>query len=362
MNCLKYTDLLKLMVAVPSPSFQEEAVAGLICSELEKDGIEVSRPGGNILAVKPGYDPHRRTLALIAHMDTVAPNKGYTRDPYDPGDDTGIIYGLGSNDDGGCVVSMIAAFAHFMDIPLNINLMLIISREEERSGPDGSSFLFGQGGFFETSAEYRMPDWVIVGEPTGLRAASSERGLLVLDALAKGKAGHAARDEGVNSLYIALEDIAALRGYDFGRISKSMGKVHLAVTMISAGEAHNVVPAECRFTVDIRPTDVYSNEEIVSSLQAICKSTLTPRSLHNRSSATPEGSLLLRAVRDSGIETFSSPTTSDWMSIPVDAIKIGPGESSRSHKADEFILVEEIRQAISTYIKLICCIDEYSLE
>ncbi len=339
------------MVRIPSLSGQESDVAACVASFLESAGIPVERPNGNIVAVSRHFDPSKPTLALDAHLDTVPVNNGYTRDPYDSGNDPDIIYGLGSNDDGGSVVSMIAAFRHFFEREMPVNLLLSLVREEEVAGPHGARWLYSAEG--PLGRDWPMPKWVIVGEPTGMHAATSERGLLVLDGEAQGVSGHAARGEGVNALYIALDDIAALRAHRFSRVSPRMGEVHLNVTQISAGTAHNVIPDRCRFVVDIRPTEQYTNEEILEELQALCRSTLTARNLANRSSATAAGSPLLRAAEALGIETFSSPTTSDWMRMPCDALKMGPGESCRSHKADEFILAREIAQGIDGYIAFI---------
>ncbi|MBO4264219.1 MAG: M20/M25/M40 family metallo-hydrolase, partial [Bacteroidales bacterium] len=310
--------LLRRMVATPSPSFEEEAVCQLIQEQLEAWGIACTRIGRNIVARNRHYDAALPTLALDAHIDTVPPAESYTRDPYDPGDDPDIVYGLGSNDDGGSVVAMIAAFRHFYAMHLPINLVLTLSCEEERSGPDGAAKLYGP----DFDAE-----WVLVGEPTGMRAATSERGLLVIDAEAKGVSGHAARDEGVNALYIALEDIARLRAYRFRKVSPVMGSVRLNVTQIAAGSAHNVIPDNCRFVIDVRPTEQYANEEILEALQAICTSRLHARNLRNRSSATRPNSPLTVTLAKLGIPTFSSPTTSNWMRVGRDAIKMGPGDS-----------------------------------
>ncbi|MCR4859186.1 MAG: M20/M25/M40 family metallo-hydrolase [Bacteroidales bacterium] len=345
--------LLRQMVRIPSLSGEEAAVAACVGAALDGFGIPFEEVRGNLLALNRRFDRSKPTLALDAHLDTVPVNNGYTRDPFDSGSDPDIIYGLGSNDDGGSAVSMIAAFRHFFDLEMPFNLMLILSREEEVSGPDGTRYLFAPDGFFASGGRYPMPRRVIVGEPTGMRAATSERGLLVLDGEATGVSGHAARGEGVNALYIALDDIAALRAHVFTKHSPLMGDVRLSVTQISAGQAHNVIPDRCRFVVDIRPTEQYSNPEIVEELQALCRSTLTARNLANRSSATAADSPLLRAAGALGIPTFSSPTTSDWMRIPCDALKMGPGESSRSHKADEYILASEIRQGIDGYIAFI---------
>ncbi|MBQ0006794.1 MAG: M20/M25/M40 family metallo-hydrolase [Alistipes sp.] len=362
-NIGKYISLLRKMVSVPSHSFEEDKVADLVCAFLEKEGIICKRERNNILALTRHFDPVKRTLALDAHIDTVPPSEAYTRNPYDAGNDDDVVWGLGSNDDGGSVVSMIAAFAYFYEEILPINIMLVITCEEERSGANGSTWLYGStsplGRVTCTDAnhsrtyEFPRPEWVIIGEPTGMKVATSERGLLVLDGEACGVSGHAAREEGVNALYIAVEDIARIRGHRFLKHSELMGDVKLNVTQINAGTVHNIIPDSCRFTVDIRPTEKYTNEEIWKELQAICRSTLTPRRLTNRSSATYGGSPLLRTVAELGMDTFSSPTTSDWMQTGCDAVKMGPGESSRSHRADEFILVSEIEDAIDKYIAFI---------
>jgi acetylornithine deacetylase len=352
----EYIDLLGTMVQTPSLSFEEEAVAKVVCKALERFGMEFRLQRGNIFSINRHFDPSKPTLALDAHLDTVPAAVGYTRDPFDPGNDDSIIWGLGANDDGGSVVSMIAAFRHFYDMSLPINLMLILTREEERSGPDGARWIYSEEGpFAKEAAENKlpMPQWVIVGEPTGMRAAASERGLLVLDAKAHGVSAHAATGEGLNALYVALEDIEKLRAHKFTRVSPTMGEVRLNVTQIQAGTAHNVIPDLCTFVVDIRPTEMYSCEEILDELQALCQSELHARNLTNRSSATRPDSPLLEAAKATGRETFSSPTTSDWMRIGCDAIKMGPGDSKRSHKADEYLKVSELEEAIEVYIKYI---------
>lgn len=341
------------MIATPSISFEEEAVWFLIDGFLTEEGIAHRIEGGNILALNERYDPTKKTLALDAHIDTVPPAASYTRDPYDAGNDEDTIWGLGSNDDGGSVVSMIAAFAYFYKKEMPVNLLLILSREEERSGPDGTQYLFREG-FLRDSPDFPLPDWIIVGEPTGMRAATSERGLLVLDGTAHGVAGHAARSEGVNALYKALDDIQNLRNFRFERVSPTMGTVKLSVTQIQAGTAHNVIPDSCSFVVDIRPTEQYDNAEILGMLQEVCTgSELKARNLKNKSSATFPGSPLLATAQALGLETFSSPTTSDWIRIDGDCIKMGPGDSARSHHADEYIKVSEIEEAISIYIRFI---------
>ena len=390
-------DLLKEMIAIPSPSFEEEEVCNHICSWLEAKGIWHQRKDNNIIA-EHITDPSRPTLMLCAHIDTVSPSPEYGFDPYTPDykkveetisdiigrqtDASEIVAGLGSNDDGASAVAMIAVYRYFQhlsgdtggvrDNPSQAslgpspcgqggstvhhptgsagngdrpNLILVLTCEEERSGKNGMTGLW-------PGLESKV-DLAIIGEPTGMKAATSERGLLVIDATAHGTSGHAARNEGKNALYIVLDDINRLREHTFSRISPRMGKVNLNVTQISAGTAHNVIPDRCDFVIDIRPTELYTNEEILKELQDICTSELKPRNLANRSSATFADSPLQKAAETLGIETFSSPTTSDWMRISCDAIKIGPGDSARSHKKDEYVLVEELRNGIKTYIEFI---------
>jgi acetylornithine deacetylase len=342
--------LLKEMVAIPSPSFREDEVCSHISSWMTSKGIKHERIGNNLVA-EHVVDPGQPTLMLCAHIDTVEPCEGYSFDPYNPENcPEDMVQGLGSNDDGASVVSMLAVFRSFADAQddkenAQVNLILVLTCEEERSGVGGMTGLWSQ--------LQSKVDFAIIGEPTGMKAAVSERGLLVIDATAHGVSGHAARNEGKNALYIALEDIDILRKYEFAKISPKMGKVNLNVTQINAGSAHNVIPDRCDFVIDIRPTEQYSNLEILEDLQKVCKSELKARNLANKSSATYEESKLQAAAEKLGIETFSSATTSDWMRISCDAIKMGPGESIRSHRKDEFVYIDEIRNAIETYIEFI---------
>ena len=392
--------LLKEMVAIKSPSFGEDAVCSHISGWLTDKGISHKRIGNNIVA-EHITDPDRPVLMLCAHIDTVSPSPDYSFDPYEPDYERAaevisgilereirpedIVAGLGSNDDGASVVAMIAAYRYFVERSFaslrmtteklrmtegnsrrsgdmlerteerTPNLVLALTCEEERSGKGGMTQLWPDVlAKLETSQKY-----AIIGEPTGMKAATSERGLLVIDAEAKGKSGHAARNEGENAIYTALEDIEKLRNHEFSRISPRMGKVSLNVTQVNAGTAHNVIPDRCTFVIDIRPTEQYTNEEILIELQSICRSTLTARNLTNRSSATYPDSPMQKAAEALGIETFSSPTTSDWMRIGCDAIKMGPGESQRSHKKDEFVTVEEIENGINTFINLITNIKSF---
>lgn len=349
----EYIDLLRSMVRIPSLSFEEGAVACLLQDYLAGHGIPVQRFGNNLIAFHGSAGPSRRTLVMDAHIDTVPPGNLWLSDPYDPGKDSRIVSGLGSNDDGGCVVSSIATFRHFFGRKLPFNLMLCLSCEEECSGPDGMGMLLAPDGPLSGRGGLPHPDWAIICEPTSMKVATSERGLLVIDGKACGVRGHAARNEGTNALYIALDDIEKLRRHRFSKVSELMGEVGLNVTCISAGEAHNIIPDECSFTVDIRPTELYDNQEILDELQAICKSGLKARNLRNRSSATHGGSPLLRTAAGLGMETFSSPTVSNWIRTDCDAVKMGPGDSRRSHKADEYILVSEIEEGIDKYIEFI---------
>ena len=395
--------LLKEMIAIPSPSFKEDAVCSHISQWMSARGMAHERIGNNIVA-EHIVDPSLPTLMLCAHIDTVEPCEGYSFDPYIPMScPEDRVCGLGSNDDGASVVSMIAAYRYLCSgldrgfqnnpssscgaaarckspqgcLPIahdpcgqggstvlktpiqttesHSNLLLVLTCEEERSGKGGMTGLWGRRicGRNEVREGCTPVDYAIVGEPTGMKAATSERGLLVIDATARGISGHAARNEGRNALYIALEDIDRLRRYEFTKVSPKMGKVNLNVTQINAGSAHNVIPDRCDFVIDIRPTEQYTNEEILAELQSICDSELVPRNLANRSSATYEGSSLQVTAESLGIETFSSATTSDWMRIGCDAIKMGPGESCRSHRKDEFVYVKEIEEGIRTYIEFI---------
>ena len=383
-------DLLKGMIAIPSESFGEEKVCTYISEWMTARQIVHRRVGNNLIArlsEQPGVAAEtfegKPTLMLCAHIDTVSASNEYSFDPYTPDytkaaevisakiakgelpeapvatvNESGIVAGLGSNDDGASVVSMIAAFRHFMsnNIETTPDLILVLSCEEERSGVNGMTGLWGSAlckANQNSDGSGIKVDYAIVGEPTGMKAAIAERGLLVIDATAHGVSGHAARNEGVNAIEIALHDIHSLISHEFSRISPRMGKVNLNVTQINAGTAHNVIPDTCTFVIDIRPTEQYTNEEILNELQDFCKSELKPRNLKNQSSATHENSPLQAAAESLGIETFSSPTTSDWIRIDCDAIKMGPGNSNRSHRKDEFVFISEIEGGISTYIEFI---------
>lgn len=338
-------ELLRKLVSLQSFSGEEDDRTNFLMSYFIEKGISTERIGNNLIARQPHHNTSKPTLMLNSHLDTVRPNKGYTFDPFTPPHSNSHVYGLGSNDAGASVVTLLQTFLFFYDQELPFNLLLALSAEEENSGPEGMRRLWQH-----LSEEV---DMAIIGEPTGMRAAIAERGLLVIDGEAKGVSGHAARNEGVNALYIALEDIAVLKSMKFTKISPAMGEVKLTVTQINAGTQHNVVPDRCSFVVDIRPTEMYTNSEIMEILQPKLKSKLKARSLTNRSSATPVNHPLLQCVQHLGIESYTSPTTSDWMRVTCPALKMGPGESARSHRPDEFVLIEELQQGVKDYIRFI---------
>ena len=337
------TELLRKIVSIQSFSGGEQERADFMAGYLTDEGLSVRRIGNNIFARVGCGREGAPTVMLNSHLDTVHPSAGYTFDPFDPPYDAGIVFGLGSNDAGGAVVSMTAAALHFLRHGgLAFDLLLLLSAEEETSGVNGISLALQHAG---------RVDCAIIGEPTRMKAAVAERGLLVLDGVASGVSGHAARGEGENAIYKALSDIETLRNHRFARVSPLMGEVKLTVTQISAGTQHNVVPDKCTFVVDIRPTDLYTNEEIWRELQAEVASELTSRSLANRSSATPAGHPLIQCAGALGIGTYISPTSSDWMRTGgIPAVKMGPGDSARSHAADEYITVAELKAGAEGYI------------
>ena len=330
----KYITLLQRLIQTPSISGQEDAVCSLLQEWMTAEGCTPHRIGNNLWAECGNGE----TVLLNAHIDTVKPAASYTRDPFGGECDGTTIYGLGANDDGGSVIAMLATFMDVLKEPIpDKRIVLALTAEEENSGRNGIELLLPEIGII---------DYAIVGEPTSLQMAVAERGLMVLDAEAKGKAGHAAREEGVNALYIALDDIQTLRHYAFENVSPFLGKVKMTTTMIQAGTQHNVVPDTCRFVVDIRSNGLYSNEEILHILQPMVQSTLTPRSTRlNATSTALETPVVLRA-KELGIPLFGSPTLSNMALLNCPKVKFGPGDSARSHTADEYIHIHEIQQAI----------------
>lgn len=345
-------DLLRSLIATPSPSRDEAATADIVERWLrDHDVADVRRFHNNVYALAPGFRDNRPTLMLNSHHDTVRPASGYTRDPYAPDVVDDRIYGLGSNDAGASVVSLASTFVTLMnDNGLPVNLMLAITAAEECMGE------LGMRAFLPHLARHGLtPDMVIVGEPTGLQPAVAERGLVVLDACTTGKSGHAARNEGVNAIYRAISDIHRLRDFQPENESKVLGPLKISVTQINAGTQHNVVPDKCTFVVDVRTTDAYTNEQTVELLRDTVEfSELTPRSTRVQPSVIAPDHPLVRAAVALGLKPFVSPTTSDMaLMYDIPSLKIGPGESSRSHSADEFVLISEITGALKMYPTII---------
>lgn len=338
----KYITLLQRMIQTPSISGEENAVCTLLAEWMTAEGITVHRVENNLWA-ECGNGPE--TILLNAHIDTVKPSVSYTRNPFDGEYDGQTIYGLGANDDGGSVIAMLAVFMDMMHAPIpGKRIVLTLTAEEENSGRKGIELLLPEIGPI---------DYAIVGEPTSLEMAVAERGLLVLDCEAKGKAGHAAREEGINALYIALEDIQTLRNYEFEQVSPFLGKVKMTTTMIQAGTQHNVVPDTCRFVVDIRSNGLYTNEEILAILRPMLRSTITPRSTRLNASSTPLDTPIIQRAQALGIPIYGSPTMSNMALLSCPKVKFGPGDSSRSHTANEYIHIHEIEQAITLYKQLL---------
>jgi acetylornithine deacetylase/succinyl-diaminopimelate desuccinylase-like protein len=338
-------DLLQQLIATPSFSKEEDKTAGLLMSFFQHHGMEAQRIGNNVWVKNKYFDETKPTLLLNSHHDTVKPNPGYARDPFSADIEDGKLYGLGSNDAGGALVSLIMTFFYFYPhASLKHNLILAATAEEEISGPNGVEMVWPH-----------LPriDCAIVGEPTLTDIAIAEKGLLVLDCRAKGKAGHAAREEGVNAIYEAMNDIDWFRTFTFTKESATLGKIKMSVTVIHAGQAHNQVPAECLFCVDIRVTDAYTLEEVLDTVQKNVKCEIKPRSMRLRPSGISPDHPLALAGKSVGKKFYGSPTTSDQALIPVPSIKMGPGDSARSHSADEFIYLHEIAEGIDSYIALL---------
>ncbi|MCU0403926.1 MAG: M20 family metallo-hydrolase [Chitinophagaceae bacterium] len=338
--------LLHQLIATPSFSREENETASIIGKFLDDHEVAFQREGNNIYAFHKYYEPGKPTLLLNSHHDTVKPNRGYTRDPFTPEVEAGKLYGLGSNDAGGCLVSLIMTFLSFYhrsDLPFN--LVLAASAEEEVSGAHGIEMLLPLLGHI---------DCAIVGEPTLFQMAVAERGLMVLDCTAHGVAGHAARNEGENALYIAMEDIEAIRNFSFDRISPLLGETRMSVTVIETdNKQHNVVPPLCRFVTDVRVNELYTFEEVIEMVQEKVKSKVIPRSTRLRSTSISMDHPLVKAGLDMGFSYYGSPTTSDKALMSFPALKIGPGDSARSHMADEYIFLSEIKEGIEKYCLLI---------
>lgn len=338
-------ELLQELIPTPSFSKEEDKTANIIAVFLKQHGIEPHRKLNNLWAWNKYFDESKPTILLNSHHDTVKPNSGYTRDPFDAKIEDGKLYGLGSNDAGGCLVSLIAVFLYFYDKKnLKYNFCLAATAEEEISGINGLELIIPELG---------QLDFGIVGEPTLMQLAIAERGLMVLDCTAYGKAGHAAREEGENAIYKALPDIEWFRNFKFPKESEVFGPVKMSVTIINSGSQHNVVPASCVFTVDVRVTDAYRNEEVLEIIRQHVSCEVKPRSIRLKPSSIDKNHPIVQAGITLGRTTYGSPTTSDQSLLDIQSIKVGPGDSARSHTADEFVYVDEIREGIGLYIKML---------
>lgn len=338
------TALLKSLIAIPSLSRDEVAAADFLQNYIEMQGMETGRKGNNVWCLSPMFDLNKPTLLLNSHIDTVKPVNGWRKDPFTPLEDNGKLYGLGSNDAGASVVSLLHVFLQLCRTTQAYNLLYLASCEEEVSGKEGiESVLAG------------LPpiQFAIVGEPTEMHPAIAEKGLMVLDVTACGKSGHAARNEGENAIYKVLDDIAWFRDYRFPKESSFLGPVKMSVTMVNAGTQHNVIPDRCTFVVDIRSNECYSNQELFDEIQTHIGCEAKARSFRLSSShVSPQHPLVQKAIA-MGRVPFGSPTLSDQALMSFPSMKMGPGKSSRSHTADEFIFVKEIEEAIDLYLKLL---------
>ena len=342
---LQSVDLLQKLIPIRRVSREEAEAADMLQNFMENYcHLRVSRSGNNLWCIGRHFDAARPTLLLCAHIDTVRPTEGWTRPPFQPTREEGRIYGLGSNDDGASLVALLAVFRWLEWRPQAYNLVLLFSAEEEVSGHGGVESVLPQ-----------LPPISVglVGEPTGMQPAIAEKGLMVLDATSHGRAGHAARQEGDNAIYHAVDDIQWLRSHQFPRVSPLLGPVKTTVTLIQAGTQHNVVPDRCTFTVDVRSNELYTNEKLLEEIRRHVRSDIQPRSTRlSSSSISPEHPLVVRAV-GLGRRPFGSPTLSDQALMPFPTLKMGPGESCRSHTADEFVLEEEITEAVGLYAQML---------
>jgi acetylornithine deacetylase len=337
--------LLQELIAIPSFSKEENGTADRIESFLKQNNISTNRKGNNVWAKNKNFSDDKPTILLNSHHDTVKPNSAYTRDPFRPSIEGDKLYGLGSNDAGGPLASLLGAFLYFYDkTELPFNITYAATAEEEISGLNGVESIITELGNIHIA---------IVGEPTLMNMAVAERGLLVLDCKAIGKAGHAARNEGVNAIYVAIDDIKWFRNFKFEKESQWLGPVGMNATVINAGTAHNQIPAECNFVVDIRLNECYTNEEVLSIIRSHVKSEVRERSMRLKPSFINTDHPLVLAAKQLGMDLYGSPTSSDMAVMPWSSAKIGPGDSARSHSADEFIYVSEIEEGIKKYILLL---------
>jgi acetylornithine deacetylase len=342
---LEAIELLKKLISKPSFSGEENETALLIMQWFSNHSIQFESSNHNIWVRNKYFDPAKKTILLNSHHDTVKPNSNYSIDPYSAIIEQDKLFGLGSNDAGGALVSLLAAFTYFYQKEnLNYNLILVASAEEENSGPNGLN-----------SVLQLLPpiDFAIVGEPTLMQLAIAEKGLLVLDCEAQGTSGHAAHGIGDNAIYNAVDDILWFKSFEFPKISETLGKVKMTVTQINAGNQHNVIPGNCSFVVDIRVTDVYTNPEVLDIVENNVKCRVKARSLRLNSSSIPKNHPIVSAGLKWGRTTYGSPTLSDQAVLSCPSLKLGPGDSFRSHTANEFIYLNEIEEGVDLYIKIL---------
>ncbi|MBN1924712.1 MAG: M20 family metallo-hydrolase [Prolixibacteraceae bacterium] len=343
--CSESISLLKQLIKTPSLSGDEEGVANIIRGYLEDCNIPVNVLKNNTWCVNKYWDASKPVILLNSHIDTVKPVDGWEYNPFDVTEEDGKIIGLGSNDAGAPLVSLLAVFKYFFEKEgLPYNLIFAATAEEESSGKNGMALLVNV---------LERVDFAIVGEPTMMNLAIAEKGLVVFDCIAHGRAGHAARDEGINSIYIAIDDIQKIRNYKYPKVSPLLGSVKMTVTQVEAGFQHNVVPDTCKFVVDVRTNECYTNEEIVDALSELLQSEVKPRSLRLNSSGFDPNHPFVVKAKSLGVECYGSPTLSDQSLMPYPSVKIGPGDSARSHTANEYIYPEEISKGIEKYIVLL---------
>lgn len=337
--------LLKDLIAIPSVSRDETKAADRLAEYLTNWNLPFGREGNNLWVGCPDWDNNRPTVMLNAHIDTVKPVNSWTRDPFTPTEEGDMLYGLGANDCGGGLVSLLQAYRIMLHRPRNYNLLWVASAEEEVSG---------ENGFSRVLSKLPKVDVAIVGEPTGMQPAIAEKGLMVIDGYAHGKSGHAAREEGVNAIYEALDDLVWIRDYRFRKESPLLGATKMTVTVIEGGTQHNVIPDTLHFIIDVRANEFYQNEYLFEFLRKKMKHCeLRARSFRLHSSSIDANHPLVKRCIERGMQPFGSPTLSDQALMPFASLKLGPGDSGRSHAADEFIKISEIEQAIDTYVGLL---------
>lgn len=343
---MEQLELLKRLIATPSTTGSEQEVSAILKADMESHGYKPECIGLNLLCYGHSYDPAKPTILLNSHMDTVKPVAGWTKDPFTPTVEDGRLYGLGSNDDGAGLVSLLYAFYELDSKPQSYNPLFLATVEEERNGQNGMKLVV---------QSLPKVDVALIGEPTGMQPAVAEKGLMVLDFTVHGKAGHAARNEGINALYRATELIEKLRAFKFDKVSDLLGPVKFTITMINAGTQHNVIPDTCTFTADVRTNEMYSNHEVFEIIKGLLPEwcDVQARSFNLNSSRIDASHPIIRKAVSMGLVPYGSPTLSDQAILDCPSFKMGPGDSARSHTADEYIGLQELEYALPVYMKLL---------